>query len=263
MRRAILALAAAALLSAANYGPAKGTLMIVGGGAIGPDIWEQFIAKAGGPDAPVVYIHTASETEPNENSANFLKKAGFKNVAILHTRDKKVADTESFVEPLKQARAVWFGGGRQWRIVDSYEGTRTERELMAVLERGGIIGGTSAGATIQGSYLVRGARSGNEVMMAAGYERGFSYLRNAAIDQHLLKRKRENDLWQVIDKYPKLLGIGLDEGTAILVEGDEFEVLGVSKVAIYDHATRPHYFLERGDRFDLNARKKLPASSPK
>ena len=67
-------------------------------------------------------------------------------------------------------------------------GTRTQREIEAVLARGGVIGGSSAGATIQGSYLVRGAREGNQIMMAKGYEQGFGYLRGVAIDQHLLAR---------------------------------------------------------------------------
>jgi cyanophycinase len=250
-------------LSAAQYGPDKGNLVIVGGGAVGPEIWQRFITLAGGADAPVVYIPAAAETEPKENAADFLKRAGFTDVTVLHTRDKKVADTDAFVAPLKRAKAIWFGGGRQWRIVDSYEGTKTEREFQNVLNRGGVIGGTSAGATIQGSYLVRGAKTGNEIMIAPGYTRGFGYLRNAAIDQHLLKRNRENDLWEVITKHPDLLGIGLDEGTAIIVQQDRFEVLGVSKVAIYDarHKARPdekrHYFLQTGDTFDMLSRKTL------
>ena len=97
-----------------------------------------------------------------------------------------MADTEAFAAPLKTARGVWFAGGRQWRLVDAYMGTRTQREIEAVLARGGVVGGCSAGATIQGSYLVRGAREGNQIMMAKGYEEGFGYLRGVAIDQHLL-----------------------------------------------------------------------------
>jgi len=262
VHRVFLTLIFAAVLGANNYGPEQGSLVIAGGGALGATIWQRFMQLAGGPDASIVYIPAAGETEPNAHSADFLRKAGFTNVTTLHTRNKQVADSEAFAAPLKQARGVWFGGGRQWRIVDSYEGTRTEREFWGVLKRGGVIGGTSAGATIQGSYLVRGAKSGNEIMMAPGYEKGFGYLRNSAIDQHLLKRSREKDLWQVISKHPDLLGIGIDEGTAIVVEGDRFEVIGVSKVAIYD-ASRDiepsgpgHYFIENGDSFDMNARRK-------
>ena len=84
---------------------------------------------------------------------------------MLHTHDPKVADTEEFAKVLRTADAVWFNGGRQWNIVDSYANTLTYREFHKVLERGGVIGGSSAGATIQGDYLVRGDTSGSDVMM--------------------------------------------------------------------------------------------------
>ncbi len=236
----------------------KGARIVIGGGAIGPEIWAEFLRLAGGVDAPLVYIPTAGDTEPGARSADFLRMAGFRDITVLHTRDRRLADTEAFAAPLLRAKAVFFGGGRQWRLVDSYAGTRTERELRGVLERGGVIAGTSAGATIQGSYLVRGARENNFIMMAPGYERGFAYLPNVAIDQHLLKRGRENDLWPVLDKHPELLGIGIDEATAIVVEGDRFRVVGASLVAIYDPARRSqsprHYFLAPGSHFDLRRR---------
>ena len=188
---------------------------------------------------------------------------GAKNLVILHTRDRNVADSDEFVKPLRNAGGVWFGGGRQWRLVDSYLGTKTEGAFRGVLSRGGVIGGSSAGATIQGDYLVRGAREGNRIMMAPGYEKGFAYLKNCAVDQHLLARKRENDLVPVVRRHPRLLGIGIDEGTAILVRGDEFEVVGKSKVAIYDprrevpEGTPMYYFLNPGERFDLGRRKRI------
>ena len=131
-----------------------------------------------------------------------------------------------------------------------------------------MIGGSSAGATIQGSYLVRGAREGNTLMMAPGYERGLGFLRDSAIDQHVLTRHREKDLDPVIDKHPKLLGIGIDESTAIVVHRDQFEVIGKSKVLIHDarHQPQPdgsrYYLLSAGDRFDLKHRKNLSAPRP-
>ena len=124
------------------------------------------------------------------------------------------------------------------------------------MDRGGVIAGTSAGATIIGSYLVRGAREGNQIMMAKGYEEGFGLLRSVAIDQHLIKRNRVKDLVQVMDAHPELLGVGIDESTAIEVTGDRFKVLGESKVAIYEHG-KPYYFLERGARFHLAQRKPI------
>jgi len=235
--------------------------MIVGGGSLGKAILDRFAALAGGYDAPIVLIPTAEGATTYDDAylqKNVLTRAGFKNLTLLHTQDRAKADSEEFVAPLRKAKGVWFGGGRQWRLVDSYLNTRTQREIENVLRRGGVVGGTSAGATIQGSYLVRGAREGNTVMMAPGYEEGMALLRNSAIDQHLLKRNRERDLVPVIAKHPKLLGIGIDESTAIVVKGDQFDVIGESKVAIYE-AGKEFYFLQAGDRFDLAARRRLAA----
>jgi cyanophycinase len=256
------------LIAAEAGGPAKGSLLVVGGGRLTPAIVQKFVDLAGGSDQLLVVIPTADgRAEADPRSGDFLKRAGATQVVVLHTLDRAEADTDAFVEPLKRARGVWFTGGRQWRLVDSYLNTKVHRELEALLARGGVIGGTSAGATIQGSYLVRGAREGNTIMMAPGYEQGMGFLRNTAIDQHLLKRNRQNDLLEVIDRHPGLLGIGIDESTAIVVEKDRFEVIGESKVAIYDSGYRPpageprYYFLEPGDRFDLKLRRRLSAAA--
>ncbi|MFN0121123.1 MAG: cyanophycinase, partial [Blastocatellia bacterium] len=237
-------------------------LVIVGGGRVGPEIWDRFIQLAGGPGANFVYIPTASEDRTDGQPFTIgdgAPLAKFTNLVTLHTRKRAEADTEAFAAPLKKATGVWIGGGRQWRLVDSYAGTRTYKELQNVLKRGGVIGGSSAGASIQASYLVRGAREGNTVMMAPGYEQGFGFLRNTAIDQHLNTRKRELDLAPVIQKHPDLLGIGLDESTAIVVEGNQFEVIGAGRVLINDgreHDGKPYYEMTTGARFDLKKRLK-------
>ena len=246
--------------AAPKFGPEKGSLIIVGGGKIPAAISDKFIALAGGQDANIVYIPTAAEDAdiskiPFDHPSLF----GIKNLTVMHTRARSLADTEAFAAPLRKATGVWFGGGRQWRLVDSYLDTLTHKELMKVLERGGVIGGTSAGASIQASYMVRGAREGNTVMMAKGYETGLGFIRGVAIDQHINTRKRENDLQEVITAHPDLLGIGLYESTAIVVQGDKFEIIGDGKVAITDgkqRESKPYYFLNIGDKFDLKKRKK-------
>ena len=264
IRVAVVVLFSMTVAAPGASGPPKGSLIVIGGGRLGPEIIARFIELAGGKDAPLVIIPTADTRDdfpPVWLNTNPFRRAGMTNITVLHTRDRNVGDSENFVAPLKKARAVFFTGGRQWRLVDSYLGTRTEKELDALLARGGVIAGTSAGATIQGSYLVRGAREGNQVMMAKGYERGFGFLRGVAIDQHIIARKRENDLEQVITAHPALLGSGIDESTAIVVRGSQFEVIGASKVAVTDHKHRPgpgekpYYFLSAGDRFDLKSRK--------
>ncbi len=256
---AIAALAQTA--SVPRIGPSKGSLVIVGGGKIPSSISEKFIDLAGGIESNFVFIPTAAEDRALGQSGDESPRLfGLKNVIVLHTRDRNVANSDEFVAPLRKARGVWFGGGRQWRLVDSYLDTLTHKELLAVLERGGVIGGSSAGASIQASYLVRGAREGNQLMMAKGYEIGLGLLKNIAIDQHINTRKRENDLNQVITAHPELLGIGLYESTAVVVQGDRFEVVGDGKVAITDgkdHDGRPFYLLSAGDKFDLKKRAKI------
>ena len=160
---------------------------------------------------------------------------------------------------------MWFSGGRQWRFVDAYEGTATERAFHAVLARGGVIGGSSAGASIQSEYMPRGDPLGNRNIVAEGYERGFGFLKGVAIDQHFFARKRTADMTELVNTYPQLLGIGIDEGTVVVVRGSVMEVVGKSKVAVYDRRrpVRPgapdYEALPAGARYDLAARQRLDA----
>src|SRR5207253_1984329 len=138
------------------------------------------------------------------------EKAGAKNVHVLRARELKDVEDPRTLDLLKKARGVWFGGGRQWRFVDAYEGTKAYDLLHDVLRRGGVIGGGSAGATIQGDYLCRGSPFGNLEIMYEGYERGFAFLPGTAIDQHFTQRKRFRDMTALVKTYPQLLGIGID-----------------------------------------------------
>ncbi|PRY40041.1 cyanophycinase [Spirosoma oryzae] len=253
-------------------GPEKGALVIVGGGAITPDIWNRFIELAGGPaTANIVVIPTAGEdsaanSTPREYET--LRKLGVTKLTLLHTRDPKVANTEAFVAPLKQATGIWFVGGRHWRLADSYLNTLAHNQFNALLARGGVIGGTSAGATIQGSFMVRGDTKGNAIMIG-DHTQGLDFIHNVTIDQHVMRRNRQFDLIEVIKARPELLGLGIDEGTAVVVQQNTFEVLGASYVGIYDarqiassaqypsgqnSTGGPFYYLSKGQKFDLQTR---------
>jgi cyanophycinase len=192
-----------------------------------------------------------------------LRKAGAKNVKTLHTRDRREANKPEFLKDLKEAKGVWFSGGRQWRFVDSYEGTEAERLFREVLKRGGVIGGSSAGASIQSEYMPRGHPLGNLVMMAEGYERGFGFLPGTAIDQHFFARRRTQDMTKLMAACPQLLGIGIDEGTAIIVQGPIMEVVGKSKVGVYDRRkplkpNEPDYEeVPAGAKYDLVRRQRI------
>jgi cyanophycinase len=257
---------------APEYGPLNGTLIIVGGGNLaGTGIMETFINRAGDAAAKIIVIPTASGNKDRDGKWVVYKeeqiiapwvKLGATNVHMLHTHDPKEADTDEFAKTLRDANAVWFNGGRQWNCVDSYMNTLTYREFHNVLSRGGIIGGSSAGATIQDDYLVRGAVASETIMMTpeAEHEHGFKFLRKSAIDQHLNTRTRWDDLLPVTKKYPGFLGIGLSEGTAIVVNKDVFEVMGKRKVAIWDNThprqpwEKPFFVLSAGDVYNMKTR---------
>ena len=259
---------------ATEYGPATGTLVIVGGGSMaGTGIMERFIELGGGAEeGRFVVVPTAGGNYDREGDLRVFdedqvlaswRERGVMNVSMLHTHDAKLADTEAFSADLAQATAVWFNGGRQWNIVDSYAGTRTYDLFHAVLERGGVIGSSSAGATIQGEYLVRGATEGSQIVMTdeENHQLGFEFLRKSAIDQHINARMRWDDIIPVIEQQPHLLGIGLSEGTAIIVTGDTFEVMGKWKVAVHDNTRtyqpwqKPYFVLAPGDAYDMKARR--------
>ena len=174
---------------------------------------------------------------------------------MLHSRDRKDWDGP-LADSLGQARVVWLSEGNAGRLASLLLGTRAERELALLLARGGLVGGNSAGAIIAGSFIVRG-RPDKPVLMARGHDQGFGWLPNVVINPHLTEAKRENELINVLDAHPELLGIGLDEKAALLVRGQAFDVLGEGRVAIYDdrlHDGRWYYDLPPGTRFDLRTR---------
>ncbi len=208
----------------------SGALVIVGGGSMPRSVVNKFMELASGSTAKIVYLPTA--VPPSEQRETYPPPffAGAEKVTVLNQRGATEVDSDEFREALNEATAVWFGGGRQWNFVDAYEGTQAIELFQAVLQRGGVIGGSSAGATIQGEFLVRGHPLGNTVMMAEGYERGFSFLPGSAIDQHFAQRNRFADLEAVIKKHQDLLGVGIDEGTALVVQPHTSEVIGNGSV---------------------------------
>lgn len=251
----------------AKVDPARapaGTLVIVGGGGTPKDALTAFIEAAGGPDALIVVIPTAlgDRPPPQIGEVTMLKNAGAKNIEVVHAMNPKEAGEERILAPLRKAKGIWFTGGRQWRFIDSYLDTPAEKEMRAILERGGAAGGSSAGATIQGEYLVRGNPLGNLDMMAEGYERGFAYLRSTAIDQHFAQRDRFKDMEAVKKAFPQVMGLGIDETTAVIVKGDVMRVVGKNNVYVYDktgpaEGDAAYTKLKAGDKYDLRRKAKV------
>ena len=252
----------------------NGALVLVGGGSTRA-LHRRFVELAGGDSADVVCVPTA---HPHGKMGGWCRrlfrraKVDPAHRTVLHTRDPERANTEAFVAPLRTADAVWFTGGRQWRLVEAYAGTKAYEAFWDVLERGGVIGGSSAGASIQGSFLVRGDPDSKRVLVGE-YTEGFGFLPRSAVDQHVGARGRTYDLLSLVEERPELLGIGLNEGTAAIVRGDTLRVVGEDRVVIHDaqrwggaEETMPRdekvLFLQPGDRFDLRTRTVLRSSTP-
>lgn len=247
----------------------SGIQILTSGGRISEEL---FVKLIGDPNAKVVFIPTAAsslrsdenkiiwnpdkEENKNEFREEMLRQFKLKQITMLHTRDRKMANSEEFVKPLREAKAVWISGGNPGRFTSVYVGTKVEKELKALLKRGGIIAGASAGAIVQGAYTIRG-NPDKPVLMVKGSEKGLGILRDVAINPHLTSAKRENELVTIIDKYTKLLGIGIDDDTGLIVKDGIGEVFGTGRVAIYDnkkHKAGWYYWLKAGDKFDFNKR---------
>jgi cyanophycinase len=264
--------------SLTKHGPENGSLLIIGGNVGSTTaIWDKFTELAGGKEKAVIVVVTAAVGDSaafDYKDVEIVKKqTGIKNVTLLHTSNLQEANSEKFIAPLKNATGVYFVGGRQWRIADAYLNTLTHKAFQDVLKRGGVIAGSSAGATIQGSFLWRGDTKGPEILIG-DHTQGLGFLKNSAIDQHLLKRNRQFDLTDLIRISPELIGIGLDEATAVIVKRDTLQVIGKSYVAIYDYNTiigsgakhvvdnkedysassGAFFFLSNGQKYDLNKR---------
>jgi cyanophycinase len=246
----------------------NGTLVIVGGGGLPDGLMTQFVEYAGGTEkAKLVYIPCLEEEvySAKKDIIQTWQSMGVRHTARLHTKDRRIANSdEPFLSPLRDATGIWFGGGRQWNLSDSYYGTTAHRLMKDVLRRGGVIGGSSAGASIQGRYLARATPIENFRIMAPGYERGgLGFLDGVAIDQHFSQRKRQSDMEELVKRYPQLLGIGIDEGTGLVVQESIAQVIGRGQAFFYDwqepnsNAAPDIVPLSDGQSYDMEKRSPL------
>lgn len=249
--------------------PEKGTLILNGGGGVSDDTFNLFIEAAGGKEARIVCIPTAGDDKDKSYSARKLTALGCKQVSILHTRDQAVADSdERILKMLDEANGIWIDGGRTYRVMEAYENTQVQKKIHALLQRGGVFGGSSAGCQLASEFLVRGNPKTADPLEFPLYNRGLGLLTGVILDAHFRQRHREYEFGYLVLLYPELLGIGVDEGTSIVVKGEIATVVGENGVTFFD-ATRPvstggktsvptQTFLKSGSRFNLRTRRTIP-----
>jgi len=231
-----------------------GTLVICGGGKTSDLVRSRFMELAGGPKARIIIIPTADPSAERTVSANVLDPwlaLKPEHVEFLHTRSRETADDPKFVKPLTEATGVWIGGGDQTRLTQAYLGTKVERQLMALLNRGGVIGGSSAGAAVMTRVMIVRGRD------HATVSPGFDFLPGAVVDQHFLRRNRISRLVGVLADHPDLIGLGIDERAALEVSLPDrhLRVIGDSYVfaCVPDNTGHPARLeiLKPGDEADL------------
>jgi cyanophycinase-like exopeptidase len=269
------------LTTAPKVGLPKGSFVAAGGGTPA-DVVARFIALAGGPAAPIVAIppspicilepggaprygdacaaltlsgrRVAEPRRPQtlaDGTASFFRSAGATNVTVLETYERTVADSDTFVAPLRAASGVWIMGGTPQKLMEVYAATKMERELRNLLARGGVFGGTSAGAVLIGSHYTL------DFAGTAGYPvfPGFGFLRNVGVFPHA---RELTHFARDAAKYPERITLAMDERTAWEVHGDIAEVIGVgSAFVLGDDPTAPargYLTLRAGDRYDLATR---------
>ncbi len=207
----------------------SGALVIAGGGILPPSIYQRFIELGGGPNAKLVIITTASGyagTAEMEARTAIWRNYAKQPYTLFHAPTRVEADDPAYCAAIEQATAVWITGGNQNFLCERYLGTRVEDALQRLLARGGVVGGTSAGAAIMSRSMIAGGK--HDPIMATG----FGLLPGTIIDQHFLRRNRGDRLDAALRYRPGHVGIGIDEETALVCRPNMYEVIGNSDVVM-------------------------------
>jgi len=260
---------------------AKGYLFIIGGGHRSKAMMKRFLELRGMSPYGKIVIFPMASSQPEESGQSM--KEEFNSLGIheveYHVLSREQALKEENAKILDNVNCIYFTGGDQSRLTAALVSTPIHQRLLKIFKQGGIIGGTSAGAAVMSEIMITGDEKRN-VEDGHAFEKilsdnivvtpGFGFIKKAIIDQHFVARKRHNRLLSLVAEHPELLGIGIDESTAIVVKPDDtFEVIGEQNVVIYDatkakiHSMPSHtvsgfhiimHVLKPGDQFDLKTK---------
>lgn len=269
-----------ALFNSSVYSKERGKLVIIGGVQV-TSIMKKFVELSGGPNAKIIIIPNAG-SEPIENSliqVEEFKELGAYSDYLIFTRE--TADADGNLKKIDEANAVFFLGGDQSDLTRDMLGTKLLAKVFDLYYNGGVVGGTSAGAAVMSEVMITGNELINKdstksfVTIERGNvetKQGFGFLKSVIIDQHFLKRKRHNRTISTLIEHPDLIGVAIDESTAIVVyPNDTFQVVGSNQVLVYDPTGASNiredkngntgitgmklHVLIDGDKFDLKTKR--------
>ncbi|MGB9866616.1 MAG: cyanophycinase [Bacillota bacterium] len=219
----------------------QGNLLIIGGAEDKTGdrlILRTFLKLAGGEQSKicVMTVATARPEETGRTYLNVFRELGAAKVDVLHLSSRAQAFQEEAEGIISASTGVFFTGGDQLRITSTLGGTPVDKALRHALARGAVIAGTSAGASAMSSVMiVEGRGEESPKKGAVRLAPGLRFLENAVIDQHFAQRGRIGRLLSAVSQNPYVLGIGVDEDTAILVSPTQvFRVIGSSSVTVVD-----------------------------
>ena len=232
-------------LSAQEF-ESRGKLVIIGGGSRPSAMIDRIISESGIDKSGYGIILPMSSVEPDSAvyyaRKQFVEK-GLKNIYGLDfLKDEKLSATK--IDSIKNARLVYISGGDQNRFMDIVAGTAIEEAIHEAYQNGNLIAGTSAGAAVMSKMMITGSELKHPEYASTfrnieadniEIKRGLGMLTNVIIDQHFVKRSRYNRLISAVIEHPEMMGIGIDEATAILVRGNSAEVIGDSQVIVLDN----------------------------
>jgi cyanophycinase len=220
-----------ALCAAAPMAQSPGAVVAVGGGGTTPAIVARTLALAGGTNAVVAVLPQASALPTaGEGSVTMWTDAGARTVRVVSFDDRDAARAI-----LRESTLIWMPGGSQSRFMERIEGTGLAEVIVERHRAGAVVGGTSAGAAVLSAEMITGEADLQSLLSGTTVlGKGLGLLPHVLIDQHFLQRQRSNRLLSGVLDHPTLIGIGIDEATAVIFEGSMMHVVGKSGVVVVD-----------------------------
>jgi len=222
---------------------AKGKLIIIGGGSRPSSMIDRIIEESGITKKGYGIILPMSSSEPD--SAVYYAKIQFKDKGFDNVVGMDFKTSEKFktarIDSVKNANLIYISGGDQNRFMAVVANTELEQAIHHAYENGSIIAGTSAGAAVMSEKMITGnelkhpdysSTFRNIESKNIEIKKGLGLITGVIIDQHFVKRSRYNRLISAVIEHPNDLGIGIDESTAIIVNGKNIEVIGESQVVV-------------------------------